>query len=316
MIPISSNVVKFAISKNKSTLDKYIEEIKNNLAILKNDPTLDKDQKKYVNSILSKSRNLIFAVPATLKRYKNDFDKIIHPDDIAHKDNKNFRESILGALEYESRRKDFYPEYFSLIGIKACVYCNSQFALTVNRTKKGNPIAKFQVDHHIPKNKYPGLSVSLYNLYPSCANCNLVKGTKTVSFKLYDKHKLSYKSQFTFNLQPGVKSKYLSTRKLSDIKFLFEEPIPKKGDTKFNDLFDIVGIYETQLDIVEELLLKAEIYTKSYKDSLKSAFPKLLPDNQALDRLIIGIYPDENSLHKRPLSKFIVDIAKQIKLIK
>ncbi|MBL0883422.1 MAG: HNH endonuclease, partial [Chitinophagaceae bacterium] len=289
MIPISINIVKAAIAKNSKALKNYTDSIRDALTVLEGDPLLDNDQKRYISAILSKCSNLLTATPDTLRRYKNNFDTIIHPDDIAHSDNKDFRQNILTALGYEKRRKDFYPEYFSMLGIKACVYCNSQLAVTVKKAK-GKPKAKFQVDHYIPKNKYPGLSVSLFNLYPSCASCNNVKGVKTVSFKLYEPHQLNYKSQYKFQLKPGVKSKFLSSRDINDIKFLFTEPKPRRGDDKFNDLFDIEGIYETQLDVIEELFMKAEIYTKPYRDTLKTSFPKLLPTDQVFDRLLIGNY--------------------------
>ena len=97
----------------------------------------------------------------TLNKYKVDFDSIIHPADIADSSMKPFRDKILKAMGYSNRRSDFYPDYFKEIGIKVCVYCNAHLAITAERNNSKR-IAQFQVDHFIPKNKYPGLSVSLY----------------------------------------------------------------------------------------------------------------------------------------------------------
>ncbi len=44
--------------------------------------------------------------------------------------------------------------------------------LLVIQKQDGKGLAKFQFDHFYPKDKYPYFSLSLYNLIPSCANCN------------------------------------------------------------------------------------------------------------------------------------------------
>jgi hypothetical protein len=66
---------------------------------------------------------------------------------------------------------------------------------------------------------------------------------------------------------------------------------------------------------VEELILKAKIYTKTYKKALLKSFPKLLTSVNLSNRLILGNYIDSNEIHKRPMAKFMQDIAQQLKLI-
>lgn len=315
MIPISIDVVKSAISKNSTKITLFNNKLLSNLTTLHADTSFTILQRRYIQSIKNRYKTIITATPDTLLRYKTHFDTLIHPDDVAHKTYKSFRDRILTAMGYEKRRKDFYPDYFSQLAIKTCVYCNAHLAVTI-RNNKGQSKAKFQVDHYIPKNKYPGLSVSLYNLYPSCANCNHAKSTNTVGFKLYQPHQPSFNSPFQFTLNPGVKAMFLNTRDINDIKFKFLEPKTTHGNSSFNDTFGIEEIYRTQLDVVEELFLKSEIYTLAYKNTLKKSFPKLLPNDRAIERLLIANYPEESSIHKRPLAKFTIDIAKQVNLIK
>jgi len=81
-------------------------------------------------------------------------------------------------------------------------------------------------------------------------------------------------------------------------------------------VFNIQEIYETQKDIAEELILKAEIYTDKYKENLKKQFKGLFPNEEILNRLLISNYSTEEELHKRPMAKFTMDIAKQVGLIK
>ena len=251
----------------------------------------------------------------TLNKYKVDFDSIIHPADIADSSMKPFRDKILKAMGYSNRRSDFYPDYFKEIGIKVCVYCNAHLAITAERNNSKR-IAQFQVDHFIPKNKYPGLSVSLYNLYPSCASCNNIKSTDEVDFQLYQPHKKSYSSKFRFILLPGSKAKFLRSRNINDIQYILDEPIPPTGKLSFNEVFSINGIYQTQKDVAEELFMKAEIYNSSYRKILETEFKRLFKSAVNLDRLITGNYTEEKDIHKRPLSKFTMDIGRQIGLIK
>lgn len=58
------------------------------------------------------------------------------------------------------------------------------------------------------------------------------------------------------------------------------------------------------------------IYNKAYTDSLKEGLKKLYKNKAPmLERLLIGNYVDEKDIHKRPMAKFVQDIAKQLKLI-
>lgn len=40
----------------------------------------------------------------------------------------------------------------------------------------------------------------------------------------------------------------------------------------FQDTFDIEGIYETQKDLVEELIVKARVYNAAYRKGLVNSF--------------------------------------------
>ncbi|NOT77198.1 MAG: hypothetical protein HOP08_19920 [Cyclobacteriaceae bacterium] len=106
------------------------------------------------------------------------------------------------------------------------------------------------------------------------------------------------------------------TRNLEDIEFKFTEPPPTKGIESFDSLFAIQKIYDTQKDVVAELILKAVSYNDAYKEMLANSLPKMFQDKSIVNRLLTGTYTDEKDIHKRPMSKFISDIACQIGLIK
>lgn len=160
------------------------------------------------------------------------------------KSNSVFRNRLLTALGYNDRRGDFYPKYFQQIGIEACVYCNSTLTVSVEKVTgkkmKKSIKARFQVDHYLPKSQYPCFSISLYNLYPTCASCNNIKSAKSVQFKLYEDGSKIKKSSFYFDLNMVSVSDYLLNRKSELILYEFQEPPTRSVNLKsFNEVFAI-----------------------------------------------------------------------------
>lgn len=58
---------------------------------------------------------------------------------------------------------------FKNIKMTTCPYCNTDKINIVNTAKNYN---EFDFDHYYPKAKYPFLSMSLFNLIPTCEHCN------------------------------------------------------------------------------------------------------------------------------------------------
>lgn len=243
------------------------------------------------------------------------------------------KDLILMDLGYDSLRSNFYPIFFDQLGIKSCVYCNSQLAVSVTKnrypvSKKGrkkplyslgNEIAaKYQLDHYHPKSKYPYLSASIFNLYPTCATCNNIKNQTEVDFVLYSDKVVP--SKYKFFLEKIGKAEYLNTGDRRHLKVRFEDPDKKveniKSPGSFEDTFHISSIYNTQIDLVEELFLKKKIYDDVYKSILKKSFTKIFNDVNVSNRILLGNYFNENEIHKRPMAKFMQDIARDIELIK
>lgn len=331
MISISINKVEGIIRNSKGLINNFITQeiniikIKEKITSLINRRTSRNgeyitEEKIYLNKLNEKLEEIIYAHPEKLEEYKIEFDEFSF-NQKNEKEWKSFKDSVITALGYTTLRTNLYPIYFSKIGIKSCVYCNSQLAITTKPNKKEYGLAKFQVDHYLAKSYYPCFSISFYNLYPTCAPCNLVKGNKEILFKLYSKDNTEdIKSEFNFTLEPGCKTKYLLSGNINDIKIIFHEPqISQQTNSKSNifsikEILDIEGIYNTQKDIVEELIHKAKIYNDSYKSSLIKQFPSLY-SNSLYGRLLIGTYSDSKDIHKRPLAKFIQDIARDLELI-
>lgn len=234
---------------------------------------------------------------------------------------------ILDAFNYKGFRKSNRAIWIAnQLGLKSCVYCNTQYALTVEHGNKTKML--FHLDHFFPKSVYPWLSLSLYNLIPCCASCNMSK--------LVNVYRLSE------NIHPYVDSldemaKY-EVEKASLVRFLIninknEHEIDLKLNLRNAHAFDRVAQTkltnykadfksETQYkqfnDVVAETYLKALYHNKYRKTELIDFFRNIngtIMSEELINRFIVGNYTDEKDLLKRPLAKMMRDISKDFGLI-
>lgn len=309
MISIAKENVYKIIKSRKHEIDAYHNKYLSKLKILRKENSLNHESQKFLNALIhefSKENFLtidnssffelierVGMVPKFRHRFHNK------------KEPSYFKDEILNVLNYKGLRSSFFPLLFKELDIKACVYCNSQLTLAVEKAN-GEVSAKFQLDHYYPKDQYPYLSIALFNLYPVCASCNLSKSNNPLQFVLYDDN---LSDNFKFKIDKTSKVKFLLTKNRDDLKIEFE------GDAAFEDMFNINAIYETQVDVAEEIVIKSLIYNESYRKKLKENFLNNKISDSLINRYILGNYVEKNKIHKRPMSKFMQDIGKDIGLI-
>lgn len=332
MIPILLKDVKKIARTFKSELNdqreaalKKLKNIKKNFS-----KNLNNNELIFLDKVIGlfEDKEILWKTPMQLNNIKNIIKEVPEPTPrkkgTKGRKPKSLTLHIQDSLGYKGLRTTFYPKYFKKIGIKACVYCNSLSTVSIDRTSnfenKETVKARFQVDHYYPKSKYPYLSISIFNLYPVCASCNLAKGNNALDFKLYAyTQKECEVSKYRFKLIGGSVVKYLTSKDAESIKVKFVDPI--KGKSKkvvpesLQDSFDVQGIYNTQKDLAEELIIKAQVYTEDYKKNLVTSFPDLFSYSSLSNRILIGNYSEPKEIHKRPMSKFTQDIARQLGLI-
>ena len=309
MISIPKQKVFNILNLRKAEVDLINQKCLMNLKKFRKENSLNNNCQKFVNSIIREFTLQNFIILDNLK-----FDEIINEIGIVPKckkkfHNKNkesyFKDEILRILNYKGLRSNFYPKCFSELGIKSCVYCNSQLTLNIENDA-GDISAKYQLDHYYPKDKYPYLSIAFLNLYPVCASCNLSKSTDVLDFKLYDD---AFTNNFKFELDKVSLVKFLLSRNANDLKIEFT------GEEKFEKTFSINAIYKTQDDIAEEIVIKSQIYNKAYRKHLQNDFTLNNISNSLINRFILGNYVEQNEIHKRPMSKYMQDIGKDLGLI-
>lgn len=227
---------------------------------------------------------------------------------------KNKKLSILISLYKEFSLTA--NEYFGMLGVKynayqlvedlninVCPYCNRNFIK--NLDEGGKRIC--EIDHFYPKEKYPFLAVSFYNLIPSCKTCNKTfKLEKLVSVNPYSKIK-----EFSFGLK--IKnSKFYYNKDGFCIDYEKAREVLGKNFT----VFYIDELYDQHKDQILELIQKQITYPDSYIDELFQKYEGTFFRNRedVIRHLSNGIMEEEN-FHLRPLSKLTHDIAKELGLL-
>ncbi|MBO5422756.1 MAG: hypothetical protein J6A06_03085 [Fibrobacteraceae bacterium] len=232
-----------------------------------------------------------------------------------------FHEWITYYLHYSDIRRYIYPKYLDKLSIKTCVYCNAEFISTCHLKKYdklGNAIKKangeyemdgkgrFELDHYWPKSKHPFLSISFFNLHPSCSSCNLWKEDGDIPFNLFTNIN-NAPSLFSFFLKEEDVIEYVNTHQRECLKMHFASKI------KNYECFHVEEVYDSFKDEVEELFWKKVSNGVSYLDLLRKSLPKdLVIDPDLLHRFFYGYYRDPKDILKRPLTKMKQDIAIQL----
>lgn len=225
----------------------------------------------------------------------------------------SFSELIIAVFGYEDKRYSFYPGFFAKLEINACVYCNAQYASTHVRNN-GKISARYELDHFKNKDDHPYLCISPFNLVPICSVCNKIKSKKDLSFELYTDQKCSSDYRFQFTAKSIADYFLLPQTNKETLQIDLELNTPLTDSIE--QLFSIKSLYETQKDLAEEILVKGIIYNDSYKNMLVNSFRSLGLEEQLKERTIIGTYTKEEETHKRPMTKFIQDLAIDVGLLK
>lgn len=271
------------------------------------------------------SKNLLVLLPGEfdgyIKKYNKKFPLVDMKKILVYKiqvsgqnpgpKRKKFWELVVDIMHYENDVRLVMIPIIEALGIKACVYCNVQYALTINHSR-----GLFELDHRYPKSKYPFLCTSFYNLQPSCPSCNHGKRDETADFGLYTDDKSQLKP-FHILTNPKI---YFNKRKL-DQKLISVHLIASDLNNKkmvelakkHEEVFDIDGTYSELTDVAEETMWRCQSYDNTYKDLFLKNFPELY-DKDSLHRFIFGIYAEGN-VHKRPLTKLIRDIEEDMRVV-
>ena len=305
-----------------SKLKKEVNQIKNSTPLSPN----WKLYVKYLNNIIRFYDSLVVLHPRHFKYFWMRYFVFLKEDDLNSTSwkagtNQKFHDMVTSAMAYKTVRDGIITPYINRLNIRVCVNCNSEYVLTTEKRTRlacgGYSIelkGRFQLDHFWAKSKYPFLSISFFNLQPSCGFCNLWKKKKNGKFNLYTDFYQKI-NPFQFTLDKKSLLKYLLN---SNSSLLHVELNSKERGLKENheDVCRVSEIYKLLNDETEEIIWKERVYNKSFIGQLQSWFKNRFTQCSEKDlfRFIYGFYPALEDVHKRPLTKVKQEVAKQLKL--
>lgn len=223
-------------------------------------------------------------------------------------------------------QKNYGKEFLNKLDIHTCVYCNRNYTLDLKKLNN----SRAQIDHWFPKDKFPLLALSFYNLIPSCQSCNHIKGNGDsiikkilVNDNASDEEILKWWSNDALNYlnHPYVnKSNFKFTwffhNSLNDTKIEFKNSCLQSENTnRFNKTKEIYNAHSDKE--LKDLLDLRYKYSKNYLEILlEKTFTELSMSKEEAYRMIFGIEIKEEDYHKRPFSKFKHDIIEELLRIK
>ncbi len=229
---------------------------------------------------------------------------------------------IVDALCYDVVQSQIFPKYIKKMGIKSCVYCNAQYAVSVRKgkTSRSNLFrSTYTLDHYLPKSNYPYLATSFFNLYPACSACNQTKSNRPPIFKLYVKpiDPVVERNPFVFNLDKSSFIKYSLTGNVDDLKIHFSANagIPHQLVVDYEKYFHVEALYGNMNDTIEEVIWKYRVYNRAGRKALYDGFSVVLPNKNDWNRFVLGNFDKAEDIQKRPLAKLVQDVAKQLGII-
>ena len=308
--------------------EEYLKELNalnptHNLEVFRdNCPNLSSEEKAYINNILTNFNKCVLCKPSEFNNMNSSFPLVnVDLKKGIQYDNKTMPlyKHIGTSMCYDDVQSKIYPKYAKKLGIRACVYCNVQYAVSAKKglTNRGKAHrTTYTLDHYMAKSDYPYLSVSFFNLFPCCASCNQTKSTKLPIWCLYGEMPGVIINPYKFSLENASLTTYLLTKDIEAIKIEFNESgLTTPTANEYDEYFHIRKIYENFKEEVEELIWKSQIYNKSWHDAFMASLPYDRLNANDINRFIIGNYDKEDDIHRRPLAKLIQEIAKQLHFI-
>ena len=232
-------------------------------------------------------------------------------------------------------------EYFRLLDIRYCPYCNAETVGLVKRTyPNGREKDSYSaIDHILPKDIYPLLALSLCNLVPACYKCNSqFKGDKDLfdiehwspNTPLLALHPYVHNVHkwFRFKYEPiSVENMFVREENNSSplctetqnllltikMKLLFHEQqdFYCKRVTRYLNAFELQNSYrDLYAAEINEILKMEMICTQDFIDEMKSRYGLSECDFDLIFRRT-SLHPREINQHR--FAKLVIDLNDQFR---
>ncbi len=280
-------------------------------------------EKKLLKHLKGYLHEILLLKPSRMQWYTAAINKV-YGGVLVHSPNgrrcsTTFGEQLLNAFNYKNYRHSCLVELAKKLNVKTCPYCNMSFTLYAEQShpgkRKASIVEKFtrlQFDHFYDKMSYPMLSMSLYNLIPSCPTCNQGKSAHALPV-IFHPYMNDIHSLFAFEVSEPIAG-YTGDDMPDyvDVKLNWKPFVTQKDGDAFENTFHLAAMYSRHGDVVRDTFYKA--YEHPYYANPSNFTFLSAEDAKYLERLWYGNYMDEKDIHRRPLAKFTQDVRKQAEM--
>lgn len=275
--------------------------------------TLDKHILSNFGTIITTFSELLLATPQQLFDLKATYDKMKPNQQEEVKKHLGmkgmYNKFIDKNCEFMYKGSQYNSNYLAdKNDIKTCPYCNENTTYSFYYKTTKSYRRTFDWDHIIPKEEYPFLAISFYNLVPACKVCNFLKIDRII---LASPH-----SNFNPDLTYTFKVKGKHTDFITDTSSLNLLMKVKKnpGGKALIDIIDKVGLdarLATQMELVRDILNKKILYKSAYWKSLEDFVSVSSGKKINLLNLFFSAQFNHEEYYKRQYSKLISDLIKK-----
>lgn len=282
-------------------LDKISMSIKNNKRL----PVKVKSM-IFDGTNISNLEKLLTFPPETLYNLNDELEDNIKSINLWTNSNIDLLLKLFNYDGYISKSQKNSYELARRIGRNTCVYCNRVYTITVI-DDNDRKIVRPDFDHWLAKDKHPMLSMSFYNLIPSCPICN--RGIKLRREFLFGRHVHPYcsnaETSFKFDYVPCFDSSW-GVRIVNATQD--ENETAKVLETE--QVYNVHGNLEVK-DMIEFVYKNSPEYLKELFEKIMQAYGGMISAKEAY-QIMLGTSPDASSFLDRPLSKLKRDVLVQI----
>lgn len=180
-------------------------------------------------------------------------------------------------------------------GLTVCPYCNRDYINCRSEDTSGA-----EMDHFYSIAKFPAFALCLYNLVPSCGNCNRIKNAGGGELA----------SPFDRSIDWGRDVVFSYLRKEMDE---VEVTIEAHGFMKNNvDKIKIREAYQIHNVEVKELLEKCRAYSDSQREEMREVLKEAKISDEELKQIIFGPKLDNENIRTKSLGKMMSDLHREL----
>lgn len=300
--------IKKTHAKIKNALLNKINKLNNNIATFN-----FKEIEKIINKTNRDWNKIIRGFSLT-----NIFDEYIEICNKVKKYNKeNEKEGKEGVkiyklFEYKSD-SEWRAKLFFNLNINSCLYCNRQY-IHYDEKAFGTTL-----DHFYDKDTHPYFALSLYNLIPSCYSCNsLLKKTKPFCSSTHlHPYEKGFEDILQFRLGVNVIQEIIDDEnkdfeiKLVDKSNDASELVKARKNEEDFCLEQQYQIHKPQVRDLLNLSLRYPDLETAYKSYSVGGNNLTKPLKKQILKVILGVFLEEDELHKETLSKLKRDIIRE-----